>query len=262
VPDLPYHYATLGVPPEADEGVIRAAYRQRAFELHPDRNPGDSAAADRMVRLNKAYAVLTDPHQRALHDAQVASAGRHAEPPPRQQPTKPTGPASHSPQRPDDGELDRANYEWYVILWSFLIGPALMFLGEITPEFEGKGFLALLFGVVSLFLGGQWWTEWCRKRREFAAPPTDERQASPDPRDQRTERTDPRRPPTPDPPRTEQREPAGERRRHEAEVLRQEHERLRRDAEAAVERRRAQERDTSDARRPARRNTAANQGCY
>lgn len=60
------HYTVLGVAPTADPDVIRAAYRVLAQRHHPDRNAsGDDAT---MVRLNQAYAVLSDPQQRADYD--------------------------------------------------------------------------------------------------------------------------------------------------------------------------------------------------
>jgi len=63
-------YAVLGVPPTATAHDIRRAYRRRALELHPDRNPGDRVAAEeRFKALGAAYAVLSDPAQRAVYDA-------------------------------------------------------------------------------------------------------------------------------------------------------------------------------------------------
>src|ERR1700693_1380175 len=46
---------TLGVPPDADLETIKAAYRKLAMQFHPDRNPGDAAAAARMKDINLAY---------------------------------------------------------------------------------------------------------------------------------------------------------------------------------------------------------------
>lgn len=60
-------YAVLGVEPGATAEAIRAAYRSRARALHPDVNPGPTAAAD-FSRLQRAYEVLADPAQRARYD--------------------------------------------------------------------------------------------------------------------------------------------------------------------------------------------------
>lgn len=42
-------YAVLRVPPGATPEEVRAAYRRRAFETHPDRNPGTDGAEFRLV---------------------------------------------------------------------------------------------------------------------------------------------------------------------------------------------------------------------
>ena len=65
------HYDTLKVSRDAPIEVIRAAYRVLSQKYHPDRHPADSAAADTMGLLNKAYEVLSDPERRLAHDAWI-----------------------------------------------------------------------------------------------------------------------------------------------------------------------------------------------
>ena len=64
------HYAVLGVMPEASLDEIKRAYRRLALANHPDRHPGDADAEDRFRAISTAYAVLSDPVQRARFDAQ------------------------------------------------------------------------------------------------------------------------------------------------------------------------------------------------
>lgn len=66
-----YLYEVLEVSPTARPAVIRAAYRCLVQEYHPDRNPGDAEAAARMSLINRAYAVLADPLQRARYDEKM-----------------------------------------------------------------------------------------------------------------------------------------------------------------------------------------------
>lgn len=61
-------YETLGVSRTASSVEIKAAYRSLALRFHPDRNPGDVIAEDRFKQLSEAYAVLSDPDQRARYD--------------------------------------------------------------------------------------------------------------------------------------------------------------------------------------------------
>lgn len=65
-------YELLEVSPNAGAAVIKAAYRALVQQYHPDKNPGNPAAAERLSLVNQAYAVLSDPLLRARYDANVA----------------------------------------------------------------------------------------------------------------------------------------------------------------------------------------------
>jgi DnaJ-class molecular chaperone len=68
-------YETLEVSPRASNCVIRAAYRSLAQHHHPDKNPGASDAGTRLISINQAYAVLSDPAHRLSYDRALALAG-------------------------------------------------------------------------------------------------------------------------------------------------------------------------------------------
>ena len=61
------HYDNLQIPRDADEQTIRQAYRRLSKQYHPDLNPSEDASRI-MQLINRAYAVLSDPEQRAEHD--------------------------------------------------------------------------------------------------------------------------------------------------------------------------------------------------
>lgn len=65
------HYAVLQVRPNADQGVIRAAYKALAQAMHPDKSSAPASAGQLMARINVAYAVLSDPTTRAEYDRQL-----------------------------------------------------------------------------------------------------------------------------------------------------------------------------------------------
>ena len=62
------YYQILGVKKDAAAEDLKKAYRKLAFELHPDRNPGNDGAADRFKEINQAYDVLKDQEKRAMYD--------------------------------------------------------------------------------------------------------------------------------------------------------------------------------------------------
>ena len=62
------YYKVLGVDPGIETEKIKTAYRDLAFQYHPDRNQGNPAAAEKMKQVNEAYAVLSDPEKRRTYD--------------------------------------------------------------------------------------------------------------------------------------------------------------------------------------------------
>ena len=62
------YYDILGIPRDASEKDVKAAYRRLARKYHPDVNPGDAAAEERFKEVAEAFAVLSDPDKRATYD--------------------------------------------------------------------------------------------------------------------------------------------------------------------------------------------------
>ncbi len=62
------YYEVLGVARQASPEELKRAFRKIAMDSHPDRNPGDDAAAARFKEASEAYSVLSDPERRRSYD--------------------------------------------------------------------------------------------------------------------------------------------------------------------------------------------------
>ncbi len=61
-------YEVLGVSRDADEDVLKKAYRKLAMKYHPDRTQGDKDGEEKFKEAKLAYETLSDPQKRAAYD--------------------------------------------------------------------------------------------------------------------------------------------------------------------------------------------------
>ena len=61
-------YKILGVSKGASATEIKKAYRKKAIEFHPDKNPGDSKAEEKFKQAAEAYEILSDVDKKAKYD--------------------------------------------------------------------------------------------------------------------------------------------------------------------------------------------------
>lgn len=62
------YYKILGVDKNIPQDDIKAAYRKRSKQFHPDLHPDDPKAKAKFQLLNEAYDVLSDPEKRKKYD--------------------------------------------------------------------------------------------------------------------------------------------------------------------------------------------------
>lgn len=74
--ELPDYYEILEISPRASIETIKAAYKALCKKYHPDASSegaqsGDVRSGERMIRLNEAYAILSDESRRRDYDARL-----------------------------------------------------------------------------------------------------------------------------------------------------------------------------------------------
>ena len=62
------YYEVLDVQKNATADEIKKAYRKKAIQYHPDKNPGNKEAEEKFKEAAEAYGVLSDPDKRARYD--------------------------------------------------------------------------------------------------------------------------------------------------------------------------------------------------
>ena len=66
------YYDTLNISPKATPTEIKQAYRRLAKLFHPD-SKSETADSDKIIEVNAAYEVLSDPKRRHSYDEQLRS---------------------------------------------------------------------------------------------------------------------------------------------------------------------------------------------
>ena len=62
------YYEVLGVDKNATADEIKKAYRKKAMQYHPDRNPDNKEAEEKFKEAAEAYDVLSNPDKKARYD--------------------------------------------------------------------------------------------------------------------------------------------------------------------------------------------------
>ena len=117
-------YDILGVSRDASPDEVKKAYRKKAREAHPDLNPDDPTAAERMNKVNEAYDRIMNPEKYAREDARRRAAAYGA-------PYSPGyGRPGAGPQQPGPGTNaggpsgTPGGYQWVEINWEDIFGGA------------------------------------------------------------------------------------------------------------------------------------------
>jgi curved DNA-binding protein CbpA len=64
-------YDLLGISKEASGKQIKAAYKRKAIQYHPDKNNGDPEMEELFKKVNAAYQILSDPYAKSTYDMRL-----------------------------------------------------------------------------------------------------------------------------------------------------------------------------------------------
>jgi molecular chaperone DnaJ len=126
------HYEVLGVPRNATLEVIKAAYRRKMREVHPDAG-GATVNPLEVTAITEAWTTLSQPGRRALYDSSLVN------------PTKPT--ESTSPVFAQAPAFTPARFPWKFVLSLIVLGAAgVLILNAVSQPAEPLGPDGLLSG--------------------------------------------------------------------------------------------------------------------
>ena len=129
-------YDILGVAHDAPLDEVKRAYRKKARENHPDLNPNDPKAEERMNQINEAYDRITNPDKYAASDARKRGYGAPYTPGYNGYGSPGPGSSSHGPGGPGGPNgPGGAQYTWTTIDFEDLFGGGWgTATGPIHPE--------------------------------------------------------------------------------------------------------------------------------
>lgn len=72
------YYQILGISKNATAEEIKKAYRKKALQFHPDKNPDNKNAEAQFKQVSEAYEVLSDQNKRQMYDQYGEEGFKHA----------------------------------------------------------------------------------------------------------------------------------------------------------------------------------------
>ena len=142
------HYDNLQVARTASDEVIRASYRTLSQKYHPDKNGNNQSTSERWMKIiNEAYAVLSDPEKRSLHDEWIVRMEAA-----QQEPSNTAHPKrDQATQQSAENLVNPKEFSWLLYskaAWIALLGTLV---SVFDPPYSFYSYLHFIFFVVSVF---------------------------------------------------------------------------------------------------------------
>lgn len=126
-------YDILGVSRDASADEVKRAYRKKARENHPDLNPNDPGAADRMNKINEAYDRIVNPDKYVKEDARKRGYGAPYAPQGNGRQGTGAGPSAAGGAPGYANPADRPEYDWVEVNWEDIFGNSAAWSQAAAP---------------------------------------------------------------------------------------------------------------------------------
>lgn len=142
------YYVILGIAHTASIAQIKAAFKRKAIEYHPDKHQGSKVAEEKFKQINEAYQTLSDFNKKLVYDARLLHYIQSNTPPPPPRPTteqrKPYTPEDTSRQGKyypsEPAPKKESNFQYYVIGFTifFIIATGTLMGGFFMNKIAAK----------------------------------------------------------------------------------------------------------------------------
>jgi curved DNA-binding protein CbpA len=123
------YYVILGISEKASQDEIKAAFKKKAVQFHPDKHAGDLLMEEKFKEVNRAYQVLSNPYEKARYDLQLKFGHRTTQETYYQPPPPPPRPKRKGRPEYAEPEIDwKENWiaTGYAFLFTFVVAVIVM----------------------------------------------------------------------------------------------------------------------------------------
>ena len=117
------YYQILGITESASSEEIKAAFKKKAIQFHPDKHQGDLAMEEMFKEVNSAYQTLSNPYRKSRYDLSLKYGSFEVPEPPQQTYTQRHYNYPRQPRQTKKfNSKDNLKATFYAFLFAFIVG--------------------------------------------------------------------------------------------------------------------------------------------